>query len=113
MANKEFGEILRQLRKQKGYTQQQAAQLLGLKNKSTLGSWEVGKSEPDAYTFLRLCSLYEVRDLYASFHVEPPAFSVPSLHPDQFLLLRSDYREIIKKEIEHMLILQKEAEELL
>ena len=41
MANKKFGDTLRTLRKVKGYTQQQAADLLGLKNKSTLGSWEV------------------------------------------------------------------------
>lgn len=67
MASKKLGETLRRLRTLKGYTQQQVADLLGLKNKSTLGSWEVGKSEPDGYTFLRLCRIYEVTDIYAAF----------------------------------------------
>ena len=63
MANKKFGDTLRTLRKVKGYTQQQAADLLGLKNKSTLGSWEVGKSEPDGYTLLKLCPSYDGQDM--------------------------------------------------
>lgn len=67
MANKQFGDTLRELRNNKGYTQQQAADLLGLKNKSTLGSWEVGKSEPDGYTLLKLLNLYEVDDIYGAF----------------------------------------------
>ncbi len=72
MANKYFGEILRKLRNEKGYTQQQVADMLGLKNKSTLGSWEVGKSEPDGVTFLKLMKLYEVNDIYATFNEERP-----------------------------------------
>lgn len=60
MANIALGKKLRELRVNSGYTQQEAADLLGLKSKSTLASWEVGKSEPDAVTFLRLCSLYKV-----------------------------------------------------
>ena len=60
MASKELGGKLRELRDSKGFTQQQVADELGLKNKSTLGSWEIGKSEPDAFTFLKLCKLYGV-----------------------------------------------------
>lgn len=46
--------------------------MLGLKNKSTLGAWEVGKSEPDGYTFLRLCKIYEIEDIYGAFGEIPP-----------------------------------------
>jgi transcriptional regulator with XRE-family HTH domain len=75
MANKQFGDTLRDLRNNKGYTQQQAATLLGLKNKSTLGSWEVGKSEPDGYTLLKLLKLYEVEDVYEAFgEISPKPF---------------------------------------
>ena len=42
MASKELGGKLRELRDSKGFTQQQVADELGLKNKSTLGSWKVG-----------------------------------------------------------------------
>lgn len=67
MANKKLGATLRDLRLAKGYTQQQVADMLELKNKSTLGSWEVGKSEPDGYTLLKLCRIYEVKDIYKAF----------------------------------------------
>ena len=63
MASKELGARLRELRNNKGFTQQHVADQLGLKNKSTLGSWEVGKSEPDAFTFLKLCRLYVVENI--------------------------------------------------
>ena len=71
LANKQLGNTLRNLRLANGYTQQQVADLLGLKNKSTLGSWEVGKSEPDGFTLLRLCKLYEVTNIYETFIDEP------------------------------------------
>ncbi len=76
MANKKFGEILRELRNSTGLTQQQVADLLELKNKSTLGSWEVGKSEPDAYTLLKLCKIYNVKNIYEAFgEVTPTAIN--------------------------------------
>jgi transcriptional regulator with XRE-family HTH domain len=77
MANKRLGEILRNLRNEHNLTQQQVANMLGLKNKSTLGSWEVGKSEPDGYTFLKLCSLYGVDNIYDTFN-DIGDFNVPT-----------------------------------
>lgn len=71
MGNKKLGDKLRGLRNAKGYTQQQVADMIGLKNKSTLGSWEVGKSEPDGYTLLRLCKIYDVEDIYLAFEDVP------------------------------------------
>ncbi len=80
MANKKFGETLRNLRNKKGYTQQQVANILGLKNKSTLGSWEVGKSEPDGYTLLKLCKIYEVEDIYSAFdEISPSSTNVDAV----------------------------------
>lgn len=71
MANKAFGKKLRELRVFHGYTQQQVADLLKLKNKSTLGNWEIGNSEPDAMTFLQLCKIYKVDDILLEFTGEP------------------------------------------
>jgi transcriptional regulator with XRE-family HTH domain len=34
--------------------------MLGLKNKSTLGSWEIGKSEPDYIMIGKLCEVFGV-----------------------------------------------------
>lgn len=67
IANSKLGMILRHLRMENGYTQQDVADILGIKNKSTLGSWEIGKSEPDIFTFLRLCLIYHVADIYKTF----------------------------------------------
>lgn len=43
MSKTEIGEFLAALRKSKGYTQQEAAELLGVSNK-TVSSWETGGS---------------------------------------------------------------------
>lgn len=60
MADKNFGNRLQEIRKKKNFTQQQLADLLGLKNKTTLSSWEVGKSEPDIKSIKDLCSILNV-----------------------------------------------------
>lgn len=109
MANKEFGEILRRLRNENGYTQQQVADMLGLKNKSTLGSWEVGKSEPDGYSFLRLMQLYNVKDIYEAFGQENPvkeSETISSQIVNAFDLLKPEYQSFILDQINNLLELQ-------
>ena len=109
MANKKFGDTLRELRKAKGYTQQQAAELLGLKNKSTLGSWEVGKSEPDGYTFLKLLKLYNVEDIYEAFgQVSPqqPSSTSYTELTKKFHQLKPDYQKLIESQIIQLLEIQ-------
>lgn len=101
MANKQFGDTLRDLRNAKGYTQQKVADLLGLKNKSTLGSWEIGISEPDAYTLLKLLKLYEVNDIYAAFgEVSPNPYIA------NYDKLDSKYRKLIDNQIHQLLDIQ-------
>lgn len=105
MANKYFGEVLRGLRNEKGYTQQQVADLLGLKNKSTLGSWEVGKSEPDGVTFLRLMKLYEVTDIYATFDEEAPKnekFNLSNM--EKHVVVQYRKSDDVTKEIVHRVL---------
>ena len=62
MVNSVIGQVLRNLRKNARFTQQEVANQLGLKNKSTLASWECGKAEPDISTFLSLCLLYGIQE---------------------------------------------------
>ena len=62
MTNKSIGQFIAALRKANGMTQQEVADQLGLKNKSTLASWECGKAEPDILTFLSLCMLYGIKE---------------------------------------------------
>lgn len=66
MASKELGAKLQQLRKQNNLTQKDVYEMLGV-SQSTFSSWEVGKSEPDAMTFLRLCDIYKVDNILLEF----------------------------------------------
>lgn len=59
MSNHEMGEFLTSLRKSKGYTQLEAANLLGVSNK-TVSSWETGASCPDISMLPALAELYGV-----------------------------------------------------
>lgn len=103
MANKDFGDTLRELRNKAGFTQQQAADMLGLKNKSTLGSWEVGKSEPDGYTLLKLCKIYDVEDIYIAFgEVNPKSKYSNSMFmadntSNELIMLSSQEKTLIEK----------------
>lgn len=107
MANKEFGNTLRKLRNSKGYTQQQVADMLKLKNKSTLGSWEVGKSEPDGYTLLKLCKIYGVSDIYKTFDENSSQIS-DSKFPliNEYSQLNNDYKNLINHQILLLLKIQ-------
>lgn len=102
MASKELGAKLRELRNSKGFTQQQVADSLGLKNKSTLGSWEVGKSEPDAYTFLKLCRLYGINNILEEFGEDVGGAKKSEIHLSDFereLVLRYRQSDAIDREI--------------
>lgn len=109
MANKKFGETLRTLRKTKGYTQQQASDLLGLKNKSTLGSWEVGKSEPDGYTLLKLCQIYDVQDIYSAFGEISPGKQTCDRIMEHYILLTDEYKRVIETLIVQLLEIQEKS----
>lgn len=66
MANKQIGAKLQELRKKNGLTQKDVYEKLGI-SQSTFSSWEIGKSEPDAMTFLELCDIYNVKDILNEF----------------------------------------------
>ena len=102
MANKQFGETLRALRNAKGYTQQKVSDLLGLKNKSTLSSWEVGKSEPDGYTLLKLLKIYDVTDVYEAFGEVTPKPAIT----EKYNKLNSGYQKLIESQIDQLLDIQ-------
>ena len=59
MAKTTIGEFLAILRKSKGYTQQDAADRLGVSNK-TVSSWETGASSPDISMLPAIAELYGV-----------------------------------------------------
>ena len=54
-----FAAKLKQARKDAGYTQEQVAELTGIK-RSTIASYEIGRTEPDLETLAKLADFYVV-----------------------------------------------------
>lgn len=54
-----FAQKLVQARKDAGYSQRQVACLLGI-SKSTIASYEIGRTQPDIETLGKLADFYEV-----------------------------------------------------
>ena len=70
-----YSEILATLRKERGYTQLEAAKFInGHSAKSynikNISSWETGKAMPPIEQFLLLCEFYGVKDIQKTFRGE-------------------------------------------
>lgn len=59
MDNKKTGKFISLCRKQKGMTQQELANMIGITNKS-ISKWETGEGSPDINNLLILAKLLEV-----------------------------------------------------
>lgn len=66
---------LRSLREEHGLTQADLGRVLG-RAYTTIASWESGKGQPDADTFLRLMSYYRVEDVVGEFGYEGASSSL-------------------------------------
>ena len=56
---KRFGDLLQELRKEKGWTQQQLADLLNVTNKS-VSKWERNEGYPETGTLLEISKLFGI-----------------------------------------------------
>lgn len=68
MANKQFSEQLKALRKKAGFSQKQVYEHFGIPQ-STFASWENGISEPSGEMLIKLCRYYIV-DIATSFPID-------------------------------------------
>ncbi len=59
MYEETFAQKLAQARKDAGYTQRQIADILKI-SKSTIASYEIGRTQPDIETLGKLADFYEV-----------------------------------------------------
>lgn len=66
MPAKNIGKTLKELRLKSGLTQKQAYEHIGVAQ-STFSSWEVGKAEPPNDVFMKLCDLYNVKNILQTF----------------------------------------------
>lgn len=75
----EMGKKLRKLRLDRGLTQQQVADRLGM-TRQALSSYEGGRTWPDLQTLERLCAIYNV-SLEEMVHGQPGAEEESHDHP--------------------------------
>lgn len=69
---------LKNERKKLGYSQKQLAQILNV-SQQTVGSWEVGRTEPDAKTLTKLANVFGVSVDYLTGHT-PSSKAVSQEH---------------------------------
>ena len=73
--NKEIARRLSELRKDKGITQSELAEMLGV-SRTTVANYETGNRTPEYDTLARLADIYQVSCDYiirGSFAVSPPS----------------------------------------
>ena len=54
----EIGKIIRELRKENGWTQKQLAEMLNVDN-TTISSWELGKNDVPSAIIVQLAKLFD------------------------------------------------------
>lgn len=69
MANERISALLAEYRRNAGYTQGAVAEKLGIA-RTTVNSWEHSMSEPDIVTFLELCRIYGIENVFTAFSGE-------------------------------------------
>lgn len=91
----EFSKNLVETRKLYGYTQQEAAELIGIK-RATLGAYEEGRAEPSYELLQRICNAYRITNLMAFLFLpymqedHPPLSG--SIVEEKYLMLKGKER---------------------
>lgn len=70
MSREHIAKTLKRLREQSGLTADQVGALVG-KSGKTVNAWENCRGQPDAEILMRLCDIYNVKDILAEFRKEP------------------------------------------
>ena len=112
-----FGERLKRLRKQKGLTQQQVADVLNIQ-KATYSGYETGRREPDVPKIKTLAKLFGVSGdeiLGSEFASKEPALTPPELdHIKKYRTLDGHGKEtvdvVLDKEVQRMEEMRKAEE---
>ncbi len=88
-------------RKQKGFTQKELAQLLGVKT-TTVSTWERASSLPDAETLFKLCEIFHVSltDMYGCDSIDmKETFAISDFEID--IIKKYRLSDNITKELVH------------
>lgn len=80
---RDLGNKLKLARMRAGFTQQEAAERLGLSKGSTISSYEAAGSNPNAETLMKLAALYNVSTDYLLGLEREKALFVDGLNNDE------------------------------
>lgn len=82
--NEPLNEKLRRLREEKGFTLSQVAQLID-RSRTTVNSYEIGKSVPPVNVIMKLAKLYGVKSDYLMDVADRPRYelSISNITPEQ------------------------------
>ena len=84
MANYKIAQKLKEARIGAGLTQKHVYSQLGIPQ-STFSSWEIGKSEPDADTLIKLCRIYGIKSFSYFRDDDPQQKNPPATQEDELL----------------------------
>ena len=96
MDQKKIGEFLKELRKEKGFTQEQLADKLYV-SRRTVSRWETGSNMPDLDVLVELADLYDV-DLRDIFNGQRREQEMDKELKDT-LIQAADYTQEVRKKI--------------
>jgi transcriptional regulator with XRE-family HTH domain len=88
MSREYIANVLKRLRKAKGYTADQVGELIG-KSGKTVNAWENNHGQPDAEMLMMLCDIYEVKDILNEFRETPNTKTPPPLTAEENRLLNA------------------------
>jgi transcriptional regulator with XRE-family HTH domain len=91
---------LKRLREKSGLTTSQVGELLG-KSGKTVNAWEHNHGQPDAEMLMKLCDIYNVKDILAEFR-ENKREDITNLSDEEIYLIKS-YRNLSEQGQEYIL----------
>ena len=69
MSREYIARTLKRLRMEKGLTADQVGEMLG-KSGKTVNAWENNRGQPDAEILMKLCDIYNVKNILSEFQPE-------------------------------------------
>ena len=89
----EFNNKLYELRKQKGFSQEELANRLNV-SRQTVSKWEVGDSTPDMEKLIAISDLFEISlDELVLDKTSEPSSAAQSAKPDIYSEIKTDIKE--------------------
>lgn len=105
MSREHIAKTLKRLREQSGLTADQVGAMLG-KSGKTVNAWENCRGQPDAELLMRLCDIYNVKDILAEFRKDPPEESFALSEKEKAVVLAYRARPEMQNAVDTLLGVQ-------